>query len=144
MLVWCKASASVNRILAMDSIRILKVQERCLNFSLYSHIIDSQMDMITGLSLSVCVFGSLKGMPPPAPSPRVSGAAAAVNWRVTSWSDLTGECCSVRADERLDGLIKGSRRSDVSHVSVDNHQSGHRHKHADLISAIVSCIQQAI
>lgn len=89
------------------------------------------------------MFGSLKAMPPPTPSHRVSGAAAVI-WRVTSWSDLTGECCSVRADERLDGLIKGSRRSDVSHVSVDNHQSGHRHKHADLISAIVSCIQQAI
>lgn len=60
----CKASASVNQILAMDSNRIFKCSRMLLKpFSIHT-LLTVQMDMITGLSLSVCVWVS-KGMPSP-------------------------------------------------------------------------------
>jgi len=106
-------------------------------FSIHT-LLTVHMDRITGLSLSMCVWVS-KGMPSPAPSPRVSGKLKS---NLTVWSHR-----GMLLWELMSGWLvwlKDPAALMFLSCQVDNHQSGHRHKHTDLISAIVSCIQQDI
>lgn len=68
--------------------------------SYMSIFIDYLLILLCHVCLGLIVVCTNRQLPP---------VSSTVNWRVNAWSDLTGECYLPWADERFDGLIKGSR-----------------------------------
>lgn len=136
MLVLGKASVSVNRIIMLDSHS--KVQVCCLYFSLFTHnwlIIDGYDYRAVTVRVCVC-FGLWKVCPQ-------SLWCCCGKLESKGWSHMgNAVLCELMSGSLV--WLKAPAALMSLTCQLDNHQSGHRHKHADLISAIVSCIQQAI
>lgn len=131
----CKASASINRNLALDSHP--KVQECCLFFSLFTHnwLIDGYDYRAVTVRVCLCVcFGFWKLCPQ---SLWCSGSK--LESKLMVWSHMgNAVLCELMSGSLV--WLKAPAALMFLTCQLDNHQSGHRHKHIDPISAIVSRI----